>query len=156
MKNSWNFSSLVHGFDGARTEQSLELGWYLNWDSISDDYTTDEITASKLFSMWLGKIGDVEDLPIRWIVWGVSEGAPFVSDDDDEDFLTYYTWPEHSESGERLNWLTLPVQDKAWNALRGDKGGFIQEVTGWKPSALQRNVHLPTLLRASGWQHSKS
>ena len=35
----------------------------------------------------------------------------------------------------RLNWLLLPVQDKRWDQHGGDKGGFIQAVIGWKPSA---------------------
>jgi hypothetical protein len=58
----------------------------------------------------------------------------------------------HSETGARLNWLTLPVVDKGWNEAQNDKGGFIQEATGWKPSALQRTVNMPTLLSACGWR----
>lgn len=151
VRNSWDFKSVRYGREADRHGQSLELGWYLNWESITDSYTPTEIAAENLFQMWLERLGDINDARINWIVWGVSEGAPFVSEDDEEDFLTHYTWPTHSDTGEALNWLTLPIEDKAWNERRSSKGGFIQEVTGWKPSALQRSVHLPTLLRASGW-----
>ena len=68
----------------------------------------------------------------------------------DENFLSFYGWPAHSATGEQLNWLTLPVLDKRWNAKRADKGGFIQEATGWKPSILQPFVYLPGLAKASG------
>jgi hypothetical protein len=66
----------------------------------------------------------------------------------EEDFLTFYSWPEDTKTRALLNWLTLPVVDKRWNNQRGDKGGFIQEATGWKPSILQPFVYLPTLLEA--------
>ncbi|OIP26010.1 MAG: hypothetical protein AUK00_05490 [Dehalococcoidia bacterium CG2_30_46_9] len=65
-----------------------------------------------------------------------------------DDFLTHFTWPIHSVTGERLNWLTLPVVDKLWNPKRANKGGFIQEVTGWKPAILQPYVYLPALSSA--------
>jgi hypothetical protein len=44
-----------------------------------------------------------------------------------------------------MNWFMLPVVDKLWNSERFDKGGFIQEATGWKPSILQPCIYLPTL-----------
>ena len=53
-------------------------------------------------------------------------------------------------NGERLNWLLLPVEDKLWNAKQANKGGFIQEATGWKPSILQPFVYLPALLKGTG------
>jgi hypothetical protein len=42
------------------------------------------------------------------------------------------------------------VKDLAWNQTTANKGGFIQEATGWKPSALQPHVYLPTLLHSIG------
>ncbi|NER28870.1 MAG: hypothetical protein F6J89_14840 [Symploca sp. SIO1C4] len=61
------------------------------------------------------------------------------------DFLNYFTSPVHFKTGEPLNWLSLPVVDKLWNNQRADKGGFIQEATGWKPSILQPFVYLRAL-----------
>jgi hypothetical protein len=67
-----------------------------------------------------------------------------------EDFLTFYDWPIDMVTGERLNWLTLPVVDKLWRDKRMDKGGFIQEATNWKPSILQPFVYLDSLLGGIG------
>lgn len=121
---------------GIYERQSLDLGWFLNWDSISDDYVPADISAPDLFSIWLKKVAkDGDDLPISWWIPRYGESAPFTG--EDEDFLTFYTWPTHAITGERLNWLTLPILDKGWNEGRNDKGGFIQQVTGWKPSPLQ-------------------
>lgn len=147
--NTWDFQSKKGGPEAHREGEELFLEWSLDYDDISADYSEDT-PAAEVFQVWLSQIPEgVEDINIDWVVRPVSEGLPFVG--DDEDFLTYYRWPTHSATGDRLSWFRLPVQDKAWNAERADPGGFIQEVTGWKPSAFQRTVHLPTLLRASGW-----
>lgn len=127
----------------------MELWWWLDADSITDDYSNDEITSDELFAMWLRRpsIKDAENLNVNWWVHPVTEEIPFIG--EDEDFLSFYTWPVHSETGERLKWTQLPVQDKSWTR-NGDKGGFIQDYTGWKPSPFQRTLHLPTLLKAIG------
>ena len=75
------------------------------------------------------------------------EPASETIEPDPEDFLSYYSWPVNSKTGERLNWLTLPVIDKRWVGKHGEKGGFIQEATGWKPAVLQPFVYLPSLLK---------
>lgn len=149
MDNTWTFASRIDPAVAEHAHETLELGWFLEGDGISDDYTPGEITAVELFSRWLEKIGDVEDMRISWWIPNLRELAPFTG--ADVDFLTHYSWPVHAETGEKLNWLTLPVIGKGWNSLQRDKGGFVQEVTGWKPSPLQRSVHIPTLLKASGW-----
>lgn len=149
MKNAWNIINRTNPGDGDRQAEALELHWFLEGDHISDDFTPDEADARELFKRWLRKVNTDGDLKVSWMVMGVGELAPFT--DEGTDFLTYYGWPVHAETGERLNWLTLPVQDKGWRVGKGDKGGFIQEVTGWTPSALQRSVHMPTLLKACGW-----
>lgn len=152
MNNSWTFT---HRYSPGPTPsyqaQPIELWWWLDGDSITDDYTADEISADKLFYDWLQRpsIKDAEDLNIAWMVHPVSEEIPFIG--AEEDFLSFYTWPRHSETEEQLKWTQLPVRDKAWNVERGDKGGFIQEHTGWKPSPFQRTLHLPTLLKAIGY-----
>ncbi|NDK32438.1 hypothetical protein FH975_11780 [Nesterenkonia sp. Hz 6-5] len=144
-----NLTSKLSG--GPNQEKvALELSWELKGDPISDDYTSSEISAERLFAKWLRKpdIENAQNLRIDWVVLPVGEDAPFRG--EDEDFLSFYTWPVHSETGERLNWTQVPVQDKGWSAECQDKGGFIQEFPGWKPSPLQRNLHLPTLLSAIG------
>jgi hypothetical protein len=110
------------------------------------------------------------EVHISWYVTrpdviGVFEGAPHARDwlsfpgmlsdfgesaTRREDFLTHYTDPVHSETGEPLNWLRLPVLDRGWNSRRADKGGFVQEATGWKPSPLQSTVDVRLLGAAAG------
>ena len=152
MNNSWTFThKLQPGPTPSYVGKPLEFWWWLDGDSITDDYMPDEISAKDLFEEWLKRpsIKDAEDLNINWMVHPVSEEVPFIG--ADEDFLSFYTWPVHSETGERLKWTQVPVQDKGWSADRDDKGGFIQELTGWKPSPLQQTLHLPTLLKAIGY-----
>lgn len=151
MKNSWTFTHKLPPTPTSSYEREpLELLWWLDGDSITDEYTPGEISAQDLFKEWLEHpaIKNSQDLRIDWMVLPVDEGVPFIG--EDEDFLSFYTWPVHSETGERLKWTQLPVQDKGWSVDRHDKGGFIQEFTGWKPSPLQRTLHLPTLLSAIG------
>jgi hypothetical protein len=128
-------------------------------DPISDDYTPDEIDAQELLRHWAARAQEhFPDglVPISWFVACSSQGKfeampfQFLWEYPKEDFLTFYDWPVHPDTGERLNWLSLPVQDKRWNRRRANKGGFIQEATGWKPSILQPLVFLPPLTRAVG------
>jgi hypothetical protein len=153
----WRFTS--KGPRGTEKVGTLELWYELMMDPISDDYSSSETEARELFSLWLDAIREGQrwhpdlgapHVSIGWYVAGEDsatfEGAPFAEDlyarqHASEDFLTFYTWPENADTGERLNWLRLPVQDKLW-AGHGDKGGFITDVTGWKPSALQSAVDL--------------
>lgn len=54
---------------------------------------------------------------IYWSVVGdgVQEAAPFQSNPNFVgDVLTHFSWPIHSETGQRLNWLTLPVTESLW------------------------------------------
>ncbi len=148
--------------DWVRRKCPLEAYWYVEFDSMSGDYTPEEISASSLLDLWVKQVkAEVKAknrfpnnlIPIYWCVTGKEtkiEGMPFEFNHFQEgkpekDFLTFFTWPINSTTGEPLNWLTLPVQDKQWNTKRGDKGGFIQEATGWKPGILQPYVYLPML-----------
>ncbi|MGW6842275.1 hypothetical protein [Streptomyces sp. NPDC054958] len=131
----------------------LEMGWEVSGDPISDDFTPDEITAEDLWNRWLSEYGKTEPAKIYWFILGhgTFEAAPFAPHNPmDEDFLTHFTWPVHSETGEKLNFLRLPVRDKLWNDKRGDKGGFIQQRTGWKPSPLQPFCDAETIAKAAG------
>lgn len=149
MENSWNFTSnysLV-----TRSREPLLLGWFLDEESLSDNYTPDDLSAIELFDKWLEVVGEAEYLPIHWMEMSTGEAAPFQDDPDHaEDFLSFWTWPTHAVTGAPVRWMSLPVMEKAWRPDQSDTGGFIQEVTGWKPSPLQRTVHLPTLLRGIG------
>ncbi|MFF9982859.1 hypothetical protein [Streptomyces erythrochromogenes] len=146
----WTFRSLQGGHEHATP---LLLSWEVNGDPITDDFTPDEITAEELWNRWFSEIGKKGEAKIYWFVMGSGtfEGAPFARHNPiGEDFLTYFSWPLRAGTGERLNFLRLPVRDKLWNEKRGDKGGFIQQHTGWKPSPLQPFLDAETIAKAAG------
>ncbi len=139
---------------GGEKEAALVAHWEVSHDPISDGYTPQEADAKALFNKWVTIVSEKYPdglVPIHWSVCseepGTFEFMPFQFNHIkyDEDFLTHFTWPVHAVSGEPLNLLALPVIDKLWNTSRADKGGFIQEATGWKPSILQPYVYLPAL-----------
>lgn len=160
MSKAWTYR--LCNYTGPDFTTSLELVWEISGDPISDNYSADEIESTDLLRKWHSQYYPNTDdaakfgpgmMRISWYVAGAEtlhfEAAPFtVAPRCDDDFLVTYTWPKHAETGQQLNWLTLPVRDKRWNEHRADKGGFIQEATGWKPSPLQPVVHLPSLLSA--------
>jgi hypothetical protein len=84
---------------------------------------------------------------------------PQPEDDDTSDFLKFFSWPNDAETGERLRWSALPVIDKVWRdhslpvGPHAEKGGFIQEATGWKPSPYQPYINAWHLARLSGLPH---
>jgi hypothetical protein len=134
--------------------------WEVYGDPISDKYMPDDMSAKDLLALWVRLYGTKVErglIPIYWFVscsaQCIFDGMPFQHQHHPEvglgeDFLTHYDWPVDPTTGARLNWLTLPVVDKLWNKTRADKGGFIQEATGWKPSILQPFVALESLLRS--------
>jgi predicted GIY-YIG superfamily endonuclease len=150
---------------------TLVLLYELDGSSLSDDYLPDEYTAFQLWQEYTGHYFDAYhrknpahyrpgEIHIFWYVTalderGVFEAAPCQTLPPGpayqgmEDFLTHFSDPYIAETGERLNWLRLPVLDRRWTSEWGDKGGFIQQVTGWKPSALQPRVDLNQLMQAS-------
>ncbi|MEU4439117.1 hypothetical protein [Micromonospora chalcea] len=148
----------------------LDLYWELDGDPLTDDWTPDEITAAELWDRWIDRYINRPRRPrptpytvtIYWSVQGpgVSETAPFqdwTSRDlsrQPEDFLSFYTWPVDPKTGERLQWTRLPVVDKLWQP-HGTKGGFIQELTGWKPSPLQTTVNIDQIAQAAGVRRPK-
>jgi hypothetical protein len=155
---TWKFRRLDSGHEW---ECVLVAYWEVSLDPISDDYTPQEIDARELFHKWGARVRKNYPnglIPIYWFVdckgkeYSTLEGMPFqfehIAGSFPEDFLSFFTWPVNSETGEPLNWLTLPVADKLWNYKRADKGGFIQQDTGWKPSILQPYVYLPALSSA--------
>lgn len=153
----WHIRSREHAFEW---DGELIAYWEVALDPISDEYTPAEMPARDLLAQWARQVKKAHSeglIPIHWFVESPGhakfERMPFQyphapDDARAENFLTFFTWPQDAKTGAPLNWLTLPVVDKRWSNRRADKGGFIQEATGWKPSILQPFVYLPTLLES--------
>ncbi|MEU6885615.1 hypothetical protein ABZ918_10455 [Streptomyces viridosporus] len=169
----WTFTVRSNGL--VLTEE-LVLYYQPAGGSIGEDYLPGEISAADLWRLW---IKDANRFHQQWpdryrpgevhVMWtvtqpgflGIFEVAPGVYGERrlpgeiaesgvQENFLTFYTHPVHAETGERLNWLRLPVLDLGWNASANDVAGFIQEATGWKPSPLQQTMDVVQIGRAAG------
>jgi hypothetical protein len=150
----------------------LWLYWEVHCDPISDDYNVEDVNAEELWREWLQRHPRDEDAEavygpgafrIWWYVEGpaIFEAAPFqdrrIAPEDafDRDFLAFYTWPVHSQSGDRLQWTRLPVIDKVWRThdlpqVHATKGGFVTEASGWKPAPLQPYLNVDQIARAAG------
>lgn len=148
LTDQWTIVSRSSGF----TKTSpLYLYWEVSGDPMSDDFYSDEISAEQLFVRWLQKYGRDGTAEIYWSLDPICETAPFQRHAWlSRDFLTHFYWPTHAETGEAINFNRLPVVDKLWTPERGDKGGFIQQATGWKPSALQADFDVKQMLAAAG------
>lgn len=169
----WTYRSRRNPVYGPTT--TLGLTYELNGSALSDDYDPAETSAADLWDLYVDRYGEGRPewgyapgvVHIFWYVSGHTgagadgpfEEAPFQRYPPDslwdgghvsEHFLTSFTWPRHAETEERLNFARLAVVDKAWNSIRADKGGFVQELTGWKPSPLQPTVDLRQLAAAAG------
>jgi hypothetical protein len=154
--------------------EELALHWESNGSTITDDYLPEEVSASELWRRWVDEYADRAhrdwpglyrpgEVTILWSVTtpnvtGVFELAPHTADRRGTDsplhrlehFLTHYTDPVHAETGEPVNWARLPVLDRGWSTVRVDKGGFVQEATGWKPSPLQEVMDVRQVGAAAG------
>jgi hypothetical protein len=162
----WYF---VHTKSGTEWRGELALYWELEGSAVSDDYSPEDTDAYELWQIWRRHYpNDYEHtklgkgwIPIYWAVTGVGdlktfERAPFANEfltdalgKESENFLTHFTWPEQEETRELLRWTTVPVVDKHWRRGQADKGGFVQEATGWKPGPLQPVIYLPNLAKAA-------
>lgn len=150
---SWRFINLESGYERVTP---LWLYWEVNCDPISDDWSPEEIDAVELWDLWRRKYPPERKeafgpnaQPIYWYIDGpgTCESAPgqdlrVYDHDEVHTFLDFFTWPVDPVTGERLRFTDLPVVDKVWRTgpiPHGAvyKGGFIQEATGWKPSAYQ-------------------
>ena len=136
------------------TLTSLVAYWEVQGDAISNQYLPSQITAADLLTEWVTRIGRSKGLiPVYWYVKGdgLLELMPFQHShllvEPQHNFLTFFSWPTDPATGEHLNWLRLPVVDKRWHGEIGDKGGFIQEATGWKPAILQPFLALESLFQ---------
>lgn len=138
---------------------TLKVYWELDDSSISDDYTPDEISPKKLFNKWVSLVREKYPNDLIHIMWFVEvkgnrgsgfEFMPFQYIPPNlkhkpTNYLDHWSHPIDCETDKPLNWLSLPVPDRLWNSKSYDKGGFIQQATGWKPSILQPYVYLPSL-----------
>ncbi len=154
MSQKWKF---YNTHNNKELTSELIAYYQLQDDSITDGHTPEDITAYDLFSMWVNRIEEKCPNQLISISWGfylsqsyenIPYQFPHEGYEETENFLKYFTWPVDNTTGKKLNWLSLPVADKQWNSKGADKGGFIQEITNWKPSILQPFVYLPTLLMA--------
>jgi hypothetical protein len=158
MQDAYRFSSLRSGITHTT---GLSWLWEVNGTPMSDEFTPDEVDAVELLRLWIERCypdpgAEQRHGPgmvlISWFIAGADktiEIAPFQARDHGMgDFLTAFTWPVHTGTGQPVNWLSLPVADGQWNSHRADKGGFLHQATGWKPAPLQPVVHLPGLLAA--------
>lgn len=153
VENHWT----VVARDSGYTREDFPLHWYweADCDPVSDEYTPDEISAYDLFQEWdryLQKRGVIVSglVTISWFVRGSGfiEGAPAFGGygaDNPTRFDASFDPPTSTAHGSQIDWNRLPVADKLWRPGRGDKGGFIQEATGWKPSVLQPSVPIDFL-----------
>ena len=148
----WSYRSRLADFE---RRGPLYLSYEITGAPLSDEYTPGEASALDLWNLWYPQYAASGEAGIWWSVrddgsTGMgSESAPF-GDPGFDDFLTSYAWPQDARTGEPLNWARLPVQDRQWNAERDDKGGFIQELTGWKPSPFERVFRAELIAKAAG------
>jgi hypothetical protein len=148
----WRFRNKHHIW----FEAPLELWWALDGDRMSDSYD-DDTDPFELWCLWIRRYCKARVVDIWWTVMsppghapGIIEPAPFDAARRAigmPDFLDYFTWPVDADH-RPLRWTELPVVDKVWREDEGDTGGFIQELTRWKPSPLQPSVDIGMLAAA--------
>ena len=136
--SQWTFRNRQYNVE--RTE-ALDLAWEANGSSLPYD---EDVHGEDAWEMWLdwltrhGK-GDNATVSIYWSVGSVGEQAPFLDGYGDQDFLTYFTWPEDA-NGNRLRWTDLPVSD--------GKSVWIYELTGWRPAPFTPSMPVAAIAAA--------
>lgn len=161
MGTLWEFKS---NKDGRRhSNVGLVAVWEVAGDQMSEGLKPEDVSARELLGKWTYRVTKEFPnglIPIYWFVEATGASiftrTNFPSQFDHshgqrarDDFLTQFTWPMETKSGDFLNWLMLPVQDKLWRPGQAGKGGFIQEATGWKPAILQPFLYLQSLLETT-------
>lgn len=160
---TWRFQTL----GGVERVTDLWLEWEVDGAAMSLEWDPEEVTAEEMLREFARRIYPNGGwAPILWMVMPEQEDAPFqisrarhlriANPDTTREFdrehhlgmLTSYTWPVDAETGERLNFMSLPVPDRGWSDpdVPTWSSGFIQEATGWKPGALQPYVNIDMLL----------
>lgn len=151
----WRFSLRDGGQGNVGTEftSTLMLYWELSGDPLTDAYNVSDTPATDLWQMWISQHAEPR-MTIYWSIDGSDaakfEPAPFAPFREGRTFLDLYTWPVAVADGRKLRFTELAVWDRLWRPGRSDKGGFIQELTGWKPSPLQATADISVIAEASG------
>jgi hypothetical protein len=153
----WSLRSHGRNFRGR-----LRLIYEVNGSSISDNWYPHELSAQGVWSQWRKWIDRHNEyqrdpervIPISWYVTSPDvahfEAAPFTTTcDDDCNWLTHYTWPVNEVTLAPVSWTRITIEKCHWSEFGASKGGFIEELTGWRPSALQQSVSVTHLERAA-------
>lgn len=137
----------------------MHLEWEVYCDPVSDDYDASD-DPRQIWNEWRRRYPHDKRAEARYgpgafsIYWAVAtdaahfESAPgseLEGSQGDDGWLVHYTWPRDAKTGEDVSLMSLPVRDKLWVPGNAAKGGFIQQLTGWKPSPLQEFVNVPRL-----------
>jgi hypothetical protein len=167
---TWLFNSTMNDYPSAF---ELVLRWEPDCERLFMDHLPTERDATSLWHEWADYVADQlhdghpgryqpGDVHITWTITtssgnGIAEYAPHYrlspfqeSLGRHEDFLTHFTHPIHASTGERVNWLRLPVLDRHWNTEQASGHGFIQDALGWKPGPLQPVMNVRQLALAAG------
>jgi predicted GIY-YIG superfamily endonuclease len=147
---------LFRDLGGHVRRENLILFYELNGDPMTGDYLPDEISADELLSIWLHEYAKDRHKPMRvwWFVYWEYAVKYEIEGEIMPHFLRYYSQPVDARTHEPVQLHELPVIDKRWDDIRGDKGGFIQAATGWKPRPLQEWVTPAEILNnhaVAGW-----
>lgn len=143
------------------------LGYEMAGTRLTDNYSIDEVTSIELWSAFIERPqwSQVLGAPYVDLRWGVemlpeegfAETAPFQPNlPDSRSLFDYFHQPfltadvGDDRKNDPINWLRVPVIDKAWESYEGPvdlppkdyNGGFVQELSGWKPHPLQPAVDI--------------
>jgi hypothetical protein len=149
----WSFRSRRTGYEKVST---LWLYPEIHYASVVDEWP--ELDGTGQLYEWVRIIKrkypeqwDADALPIYWCVrrheanshGEICEHAPFwdgfgVS----QDFLTGYTWPEDTVTGEPLDWFQLPVINS--------RSLEFAKALGWTPSPFQPTCPLRSIMSSRG------
>ena len=113
-----------------------------------------ELDAGDAFDRWAKKVLENNSSGLVKLDWLVEmpeqdfkpEFFPGQYEQEGSDFLTYFSNPINEQTGQLLDWGTVPVKKLRWNKKQKDAGGFIEEATGWKPSLLQSHIDVYFLM----------
>ena len=135
-----------------RQADDLCFVYQVEGSSISDNFTPGKCSPVVLWHGWVESMKkyDLTRVPIHWFIQsemaGIFEAARGLSRWEPKDGTLHRRWVDDFDQPRYLNgapfrWLDLPVLDQGWSRETHSSGGFIQELTGWKPSPLQPVVN---------------
>ncbi|HCH5602710.1 TPA: hypothetical protein NKZ56_002175 [Vibrio parahaemolyticus] len=116
------------------------------------------LNASELFESWVVAVRERYPNGNVHIVWlvrveGQSFGPLLIPGQPrlltERSFFSYFTDPLSEDTGQLLDWTTLPIEYPKWDENERGGRGFIEHVTGWQPSILQTHVSIDFLIEAA-------